>query len=160
MNHRMFWRSAAALAWVSLCCLGSPAHAIGGYHSGGAAITSDNGAAVRFVEGGSALVQRALADLGKGNFTGIREAWCATAVSAWLSSIGKPPLANRMASSGLAYGPHVNPPRAGDLAIMKGHIGIVMEDMGSTIRIVSGNYSHKVSVAVLPRRAFIAFVRT
>lgn len=160
MIHRMFWRSAAALAWVMLCCLGSPAYAVGGYHGGWAAVTSDNGAAVRFVAGGSALVQRALADLGRGKFTPFAGPWCADSISAWLSSIGKPPLANRMASSGLAYGPHVNSPRAGDLAIMKGHIGIVMEDMGSTIRIVSGNYSHKVSVAVLPRRAFIAFVRT
>ena len=161
MIHRMFWRSAAALAWVWLCCsMGSPAFAVGGYHSGGASVTSDNGAAVRFVAGGSALVQRALADLGKGNFTGIRAPWCALSVSAWLEAIGKPRLPNGLASSGLAYGPHVASPRAGDLAIMKGHIGIVMEDMGSTIRIVSGNYSHKVSVAVLPRRAFIAFVRT
>lgn len=160
MIHRSFWRSAAALAWVSLCCLGSPAYAIGGYHHDGAAPTSDDGAAVRFVAGGSALVERALADLGRGKFTPFKGPWCADGVSSWLSSIGKPPLANRMASSGLAYGPHVNSPRAGDLAIMKGHIGVVIADNGATVRIISGNWSHRVSVAVLPRRAFIAFVRT
>ena len=121
MIHRMFWRSAAALAWVWLCCsMGSPAFAVGGYHSGGASVTSDNGATVRFVAGGSALVQRALADLGRGNFTGIRAPWCAFSVSAWLEAIGKPRLPNGLASSGLAYGPHVNSPRAGDLPASAG----------------------------------------
>ena len=161
MIHRSFWRSAAALAWVSVCCsMGSPAYAIGGYHHDGAAVTSDNGAAVRFVEGGSALVQRALADLGKGNFTHLPGAWCAWATSAWLEAIGKPRLPNGLASSALAYGPHTASPRPGDLAVMKSHVGIVVEDDGATIRIVSGNWSRRVSVAVIPRRAFVAFVRT
>jgi len=157
MIHYRFWRAAATLAWVSLC-LGSPAHAIGGYRPSVLAATSDNGAAVRFVEGGSALVQRALADLGRDKFTAFSGPWCADAVSAWLASIGKPPLANRMAASALAYGPHINSPVSGDLAVMRHHVGIVVEDRGGKVVIVSGNWSHRVAVSVVSRRAFLAFV--
>ena len=159
MIHRHFWRGAAALAWVWLCPV-APAHAIGGYHPAASSPTSDNGAAVRFVAGGSALVDRALADLGKGNFTRLPGAWCAWATSAWLEAIGKPRLPNGLAASALSYGPHVVSPQPGDLAVLPHHVGIVVEDRGGEIVIVSGNWSHRVAVAAIPRRTVRAFVRT
>ncbi len=40
-----------------------------------------------------------------------------------------------------------------------GHVGIVVADLGADVEIVSGNWSHRVARARIPRRAVTAFVR-
>jgi uncharacterized protein (TIGR02594 family) len=103
--------------------------------------------------------------LGQGNFTGLPGAWCAWAVSAVLRATGHRPLANGMASSALAYGPHITNPKRGDLVVMQtrhgpaGHVGIVVAFAGNQIKIISGNWSHRVAYAWISRRSVTAFVR-
>jgi len=102
---------------------------------------------------------------GVGKFTRQPGPWCADAVSVWLQQAGKPPLANRMAESALAYGPHVASPQRNDLVVMAtrrgqyGHVGLVVADLGDRIVMISGNWSHRVSETVVPKRA-MTFVRT
>lgn len=110
------------------------------------------------------LVARALRDIGRGNFTRFREAWCADAVSAWLTAVGLRPLSGHMAASALAYGPRLSAPRPGDLAVIRtrrgvyGHVGIVIADLGSSVEIVSGNWGGRVARARVARREVVAFV--
>lgn len=86
-------------------------------------------------------------------------------MSAWLRQAGKPPLANRMVESALSYGPHVASPQRNDLVVMAtrrgqyGHVGLVVEDLGDRIVMISGNWNHRVAEAVVPKRA-MTFVRT
>ena len=106
------------------------------------------------------LVAEAERHLGQGNFTGRPGPWCAWAISACLKAIGLPPLASGMASSALAYGPRTSSPRPGDLAVMRGHVGIVVADRGAKIEIISGNWGGRVRLAEIDRRAVRAFVRS
>jgi uncharacterized protein (TIGR02594 family) len=116
-------------------------------------------------DGGRALVAIAESHLGQGNFIGLPGAWCADFVSAILRAAGRKPLANRMAASALAYGPHEAAARPGDLVVMRtrrgpfGHVGIVVADDGATVDIISGNWSRRVLRAHISRRAVTAFVR-
>lgn len=114
---------------------------------------------------GLALVAEASHWVGAGKFTSLPGPWCADAVSFWLRAIGQPPLMNRLAASALFYGPRLSAPRIGALAVMAtrrgryGHVGVVegIEPDGS-IDLISGNWRRHVSRAVVPRRAFAAFV--
>ncbi|MDR3464219.1 MAG: CHAP domain-containing protein [Beijerinckiaceae bacterium] len=115
----------------------------------------------------SQLVAVALGDLGSGKFTRLPGPWCADAVSAWLVRAGKPPLANRMAASALAYGSHVSNPSPGDLVVMAtrrgyaGHVGIVEGvNPNGSIAIISGNWGHRVARGVISRGVVTAFVQT
>ncbi len=123
--------------------------------------------AARFAwRSGADLAAEAARYVGSGKFTRLPGAWCADAVSAWLEGAGRPPLANRMAASALAYGPHVASPQAGDLVVMRtwrgpaGHVGIV-EGVNSdgSIAIISGNWGHRVARGVISRGMVTAFVR-
>jgi len=102
---------------------------------------------------------------GSGKFTRLPGPWCADAVSAWLLKAGKPPLDGRMAASALSYGPHVMNPQRNDLVVMAtrhgryGHVGLVVADLGDRIVMISGNWSHRVSVATLRKRG-MTFIRT
>ncbi len=103
--------------------------------------------------------------IGSGNMTGTFGPWCADAVSFWLRRTGHRPLANRMAASALAYGRRLPGPQAGAIAVMSthrawaGHVGLVegVEPDGS-IRLISGNWGHRVAEAVIPRNSVVAFV--
>jgi len=115
---------------------------------------------------GSDLVAEAARYVGSGKFTALPGAWCADAVSFWLRATGHTPLANRMAASALAYGPHVANPRPGDLVVMRtrrgaaGHVGIVARvNSDGSIEIVSGNWNRRVARSVILRRSVTAFVR-
>lgn len=111
--------------------------------------------------GGSALVAEAARYIGSGKFTRLPGPWCADAVSAWLRAIGKPPLANRLAASALAYGPHVVNPQPGDLAVMRGHVTIVasVDGAGGFVGL-GGNQGHgRVTYSHFSTRAVVAFVR-
>jgi uncharacterized protein (TIGR02594 family) len=115
---------------------------------------------------GSSVIAEAAHWIGSRNMTGMAGPWCADAVSFWLRRTGHRPLANRMVSSALAYGPRLPGPQVGALAVIgtrrgwAGHVGLVegVEPNGS-IRLISGNWGHRVAESVISRRAVIAFVR-
>ena len=119
---------------------------------------SDDGG--RLMRASLNIVAEAERYLGAGNVTGTRGPWCADYISFVLKRTGHRPLANRMAYAALSYGPHVARPKPGDLVVLRGHVGIVVADQGRTVRIVSGNWSHRVAYGVVSRAAVIAFVRT
>ena len=101
--------------------------------------------------------------VGSGKFTGLRGPWCADAVNAWLRMAGKRPLGGRMAGAALSYGPRGNG-TPGDLAVFMGrrgayHVGVVVASLGDRVEVVSGNWSHRVGRAILPRRGLV-FIRT
>ena len=104
------------------------------------------------------IIIEASRHIGAGNFTGMPGAWCAWAVSAWLRATGHKPLSSGMAVSALSYGPRVAHPKPGDLVVMRGHVGVVVADLGPEILIISGNWSHRVARAFIPRRSVVAFI--
>jgi hypothetical protein len=113
--------------------------------------------------GSSVVAEIANRYVGAAKFTGLPGAWCADATSAWLRAAGKPPLASRMASAALSYGPRGSG-QPGDLAVFMGrrgayHVGVVVAALGNRVEIVSGNWGHRVGRAVVSRRG-LAFVRT
>lgn len=110
------------------------------------------------LDGQSDILVVASRTLGQGNFTGMPGAWCAWAVSAWLQATGHKPLANGMAVSALSYGPRVAHPKPGDLVVMRGHVGVVVADLGPEVLIISGNWSHRVARAFISRRSVVAFI--
>ena len=97
--------------------------------------------------------------IGSGNMTGLPGPWCAWFASFVLTRTGHRPLASGLASSALFYGPRLSSPRAGALAVLAGHVGFVegVEPDGS-IRLVSGNWSHRVTRSVVARWKVLAFV--
>jgi uncharacterized protein (TIGR02594 family) len=103
--------------------------------------------------------------IGSGNMTGTRGPWCADAVSFWLSRTGHKPLASRVVASALGYGARLPGPKVGAIAVLRsgrywaGHVGLVegVEPDGS-IRLISGNWGHRVAEAVVARNSVVAFV--
>jgi len=103
--------------------------------------------------------------LGSGNMTGSSGPWCADAVSFWLRRTGHRPLATRSVQSALSYGPRLSEPEVGALAVIRtrrgwaDHVGLVegVESDGS-IRLISGNWGHRVAQSVIARNAVTAFV--
>ena len=119
----------------------------------------------RVVRRGGDVVAEAARWIGSGKFTGQPGPWCADAVSAWLERSGHRPLDGRMASSALAYGPRLERPEVGALAVLGGrrgwasHVGVVSSvDRDGSIRLISGNWGRRVAEAVVPRGSVIAFV--
>ncbi len=115
--------------------------------------------------GGGDVVAEAAHWIGSGNFTGRPGPWCADAVSAWLERSGHRPLEGRMASAALAYGPRLEQPEVGALAVLgsrrgwASHVGVVSGvDRDGTIHLISGNWGRRVAEAVIPRASVIAFV--
>lgn len=158
-------RAGPAPATVSPPSWRHDAPAIAAHVASGAAgaVWRTGGAAWRT---GSDLAAEAARYVGAGKFTGLPGAWCADAVSVWLERTGRPPLANRLAASALAYGPHVAEPRPGDLVVMRtrrgpaGHVGIVEGVLpDGSVAIISGNWGRRVARGVISRRSVTAFVR-
>lgn len=114
---------------------------------------------------GSRLVAEAARWVGSGKFTSLPGAWCADAVSVWLKATGRPPLANRLAASALAYGTRDPGGQRGDLVVMRtnrgpaGHVGVVeaVEPDGS-IAMISGNVDGRVARTLISRASVTAFV--
>ena len=114
---------------------------------------------------GGSVIAEASRWIGSRNMTGMAGPWCADAVSFWLRRSGHRPLANRMVASALAYGPRLSGPRVGALAVIRtwrgaaGHVGLVegIEPDGS-IRLISGNWGHRVAQSVVARGTVLAFV--
>jgi len=115
--------------------------------------------------GGGNVVAEASRWVGSGKFTGLPGPWCADAVNVWLQRSGHRPLGGRMASAALSYGPRLEGPEIGALAVLGSrrgwayHVGIVsgVESDGS-IRLISGNWGRRVAEAVIPRGSVAAFV--
>jgi len=126
---------------------------------GGAALTS------RPFGAGGDVVAEAARWIGSGKFTRQPGPWCADAVSAWLERSGHRPLDGRMASSALAYGPRLERPEVGALAVLgsrrgwASHVGVVSSvDSDGSIHLISGNWGRRVAEAVVSRGSVIAFV--
>ena len=115
--------------------------------------------------GGGDVVAEAARWIGSGKFTGQPGPWCADAVSAWLERSGHRPLDGRTASSALAYGPRLERPEVGALAVLgsrrgwASHVGVVSSvDPDGAIHLISGNWGRRVAEAVVARGSVIAFV--
>lgn len=107
--------------------------------------------------GTSQLIGVARRYLGRGNFTGYREAWCADALRAWLrqsghSLAGTDHRAISFARYGRPSGPHV-----GAVAVLRHHVGIVAGLTRRGVILLSGNHSHRVAYGVYPLRRIVAF---
>ncbi len=114
---------------------------------------------------GNVVVAEAERWMGSHNMTGMAGPWCADAVSFWLRRTGHRPLANRTVSSAFGYGPRLAGPQVGALAVIStrhhwaGHIGVVASiGLDGSIRLISGNWGHRVAATVISRRAVVAFV--
>jgi len=70
-----------------------------------------------------------------------------------------------MASSALAYGPRLERPEVGALAVLGSrrgwayHVGVVSSvDRDGSIHLISGNWGRRVAEAVISRSSVVAFV--
>jgi uncharacterized protein (TIGR02594 family) len=153
--------SLLASSLLASLCLGGHAEAKGGARPAAAAAEASSPV--------NATSRDALTEaarwIGAGNVTGTIGPWCADFVSFVLRRAGKPPLANRMAASALAYGPHEAEPRRGDLAVMRtrrgpyGHVGFVEGvEADGAIDLLSGNWGHRVALGRVPQSMIVVFV--
>ena len=99
----------------------------------------------------------ARAYLGRGNFTGYREAWCADALRVWLrksghSIAGTDHRAISFARYGRPTSPHV-----GAVAVLRHHVGLVAGFSHGGVVLISGNHARRVALGVYPLRRIIAF---
>jgi uncharacterized protein (TIGR02594 family) len=125
-------------------------------------VTDDGGRALRF---GSGIISLAMRFLGAGNVAGTRGPWCADFAAMVLKKTGHRPLANRTAASALSYGPRTSNPKPGDLIVLGGrhgasHVGFFAGWDRGRVVMVSGNWSHRVSRAVISLRSVSAFIHT
>jgi uncharacterized protein (TIGR02594 family) len=115
--------------------------------------------------GGSSVVAEAMRFVGAGNVTGMRGAWCADYASMILRRTGHRALAGRSVSAAFAYGPRVGQPKPGDLVVLNTrrgyaqHVGFFAGWQNGQMVMVSGNWGHRVSRALIPRSAVAAFIR-
>ncbi len=96
-------------------------------------------------------------DLGRGNFTGFREEWCADALRAWLRQAGHSVAGtDHRAISFARYGrptfAHV-----GAVAVLSHHVGIVAAFTGRGVVLLSGNHGRRVGLGVYSPRRILAF---
>ena len=127
--------------------------------------TGGSATASRPFGAGGDVVAEAAHWIGSGKFTGLPGPWCADAVNVWLERSGHRPMQGRMASSALAYGPRLERPEIGALAVLgsrrgwASHVGVVSGvDPSGSIHLISGNWGRRVAEAVVPRGSVIAFV--
>jgi uncharacterized protein (TIGR02594 family) len=115
--------------------------------------------------GGSSVVAEAMRFVGAGNVTGMRGAWCADYASMILRRTGHRALPGRSVSAAFAYGPRVGEPKPGDLVVLNTrrgyaqHVGFFAGWQNGQMVMVSGNWGHRVSRALIPRSAVAAFIR-
>jgi hypothetical protein len=161
-SYACFRASLAALAALAAICLASGAEA-SGRGSLEPSIYAPAIAAQAAWGGASALASEAARYIGSGKFTALPGAWCADAVNVWLRATGHRPLGSRMAGAALTYGPR-SPGHPGDLAVFirhghAYHVGIVAAERGNVVEVISGNWSHRVARAMIPRQAAV-YIRT
>ena len=158
------WRSYRAASWRPLR-RALPNPPTWGGATPAPATGRDGAATLTASFGGGSVAAEASHWIGSGKFTGLPGPWCADAVNVWLRRSGHRPLDGRMASAALAYGPRLEAPEVGALAVLGSrlgwayHVGVVagVEPDGS-IRMISGNWGRRVAEAVIPRQSVAAFV--
>lgn len=94
--------------------------------------------------------------LGRGNFTGYREAWCADAVNAWLRAAGLRPNRSHRAIDFASYG-RASAPRVGAIAVLRHHVGLVAGFSRGRVLLLSGNHSHRVAYGLYSARKILAY---
>lgn len=87
--------------------------------------------------------------------------WCAAGLNKWLRSAGLQGTNSDAARSFASYGKPTTA-QPGAIAVMKrgrngGHVGIVVSDLGSSVRIIAANQSNRVSYGVYSKRQIYAF---
>jgi uncharacterized protein (TIGR02594 family) len=94
--------------------------------------------------------------LGRGNFTGYREAWCADAVNVWLRRAGLQPQRSHRAVDFARYGRAARP-HVGAIAVLRHHVGIVAGFSRGRVILLSGNHGHRVGLGAYAAHRIIAF---
>ncbi len=112
------------------------------------------------------VVAEASRFVGQRNMTGKPGPWCASFASYILQRTGHAPLASGVVSSAFQYGPRLPEPKVGALAVVStrygyaGHLGFVAGvNSDGSIRLISGNWGHRVADANIARRSVVAFVQ-
>jgi hypothetical protein len=102
------------------------------------------------------LIAAARADMGARNFTGLNAAWCAAALRIWLRRGGySAPRSNR-AIDFKSYGRSAGP-RAGMIAVLRHHVGIVVGFAHRRLVLISGNHGHRVGLGTYDIHRIVAF---
>lgn len=95
--------------------------------------------------------------LGARNFTGHRGIpWCAAAVGSWLRQAGYASLRSFRAIDYLHYG-YPTSAHTGALAVLRHHVGIVVEVTARGVLLLSGNHGHRVAYGTYPLSRILAF---
>ena len=113
----------------------------------------------------NSVIDEASRWLGSRNMTGHRGPWCAAFANFILEKTGHAPMNGNDVTAALHYGHHLAKPEVGAMAVVstsygrEGHVGFVEGvNADGSIRLISGNWSHKVGEAVFSRRQVMAFV--
>lgn len=90
-----------------------------------------------------------------------RTLWCAAGLNAFLRKAGYSGTGSDMAASFARYGSSSGP-RRGAIAVMSrgrrgGHVGIVLEDKGRYVKVLSANHGGKTAVGLYPKSRIYAY---
>ena len=105
----------------------------------------------------SSLLNVARSYLGRRNFTGFEEAWCADALRVWLRQSGHSlGGTDHRAISFARYG-RPSTPHVGAVAVLRHHVGIVAGFTHGGVILLSGNHRQRVGFGVYSPRRILAF---
>jgi hypothetical protein len=151
-------RGLASLIFVAALTAGSPSYAkLHAHHVSHARFSAAHRHARRARGGDPVAI--ALRFLGSHNPTGSgARPWCGDFVNMTERLAGRRGLAGgALASAWRSYG-HASGPVRGAIAIMRGHVARVIARIGrSSVELISGNWSRKVSIHVASVREILAF---
>ena len=107
---------------------------------------------------GRDAVAIAMRYVGASNSTGSGgRPWCGDFVNMTERLAGRRGLlSGALASTWRSYG-HASAPMRGAIAVMRGHVSRVVAKIGSSVLLISGNWSHRVSVHLARLRDVLAF---
>ncbi len=108
-------------------------------------------------ESSSGVLSVARRYLGRGNFTGFHEAWCADALRAWLRQSGHSTAGTDHRAISFAHYGRPTSPHVGAVAVLRHHVGIVAGVTRRGVVLLSGNHGRHVALGVYPLRRIIAF---
>ena len=85
--------------------------------------------------------------------------WCAAFLNKMLAKQGIKGTNSNQASSFLRWGKRTSAPKKGDIAVMRGHVGIFMgySKDGKSVLVLGGNQNNSVKVTAYPRKRVIAY---
>ena len=100
---------------------------------------------------------------------GVREdsvAWCSAFVGAMLKRAGMPNSGSLAARSYLPYGTPVETPQVGDIVVFsrgnstwEGHVGFFVGETDTSVKVLGGNQSNKVSIASYSKTRLLGYRR-